>query len=141
MAGLVPTALKTPRHVHPGVSSASDYRQRQAEAIRTGRSLYPALPWREPWVCVARPVVFVSGGKWLVECACGNCPSVAPEWDGLACCYECGAVYEGLAMPAEADAIEQALVRRPTLAARYWNPAMSVADLLAANAAMGCGEE
>ncbi len=140
MAGLIPRCLKTPRHVHPGVRTPADYRARQAQAIRDGRALYPDLPWRDPWPCAERPPVFVSGGKWLVVCACGNCPSVAPEWAGLACCYECGAMYEGLVLPGRAAEIEQALVVRPGLAARHWTPALSVEDLLAENAAQGWGE-
>ncbi|MGE0464598.1 MAG: hypothetical protein AB7Q16_24790 [Vicinamibacterales bacterium] len=119
---LAPRCLKSARHVHPGVRTPAEYHARQAQAITEGRRLYPELPWRDPWHSLERPPVFVSGGKWLIECACGNCPAVAPEWEGLACCYECGAVYTGLVLPPEADEIERLLVARPRLGNRNWVP-------------------
>jgi hypothetical protein len=128
---LLPSVIKSPRHVHPRVRTADDYRARQREHIQEGRRQYAALAWRDPWLCLDRPPVFISAGKWLIECACGNCPSVAPEWGGLACCFECGAVYEGLEMPSDAAAIEAVLVQRPSLNARHWEPGTTVEDLLA----------
>lgn len=119
----------TPLHVHSARTPAA-YRQQQAQYIAQGRRRYPALRWRDPWVVVLNPAVVVEGGKWLVPCACGNYPSVHPDWQ-LACCFECGAVYEGLVLPAEASAIEQALLERPHPALRAWRPGETAGDLRA----------
>jgi hypothetical protein len=64
---------------------------------------------------------------------------VAPEWRGLACCYECGAIYERLELPAKADEIERLLVARPDLQTRNWRQGETVADLHAENRAHGIG--
>lgn len=141
MAGLVPPTIMTPRHVH-GVRTAAEYRERQAAAIASWRQHYPSLPWRTPWRYDGEPPpVFVSGGKWLIECACGNCPSVAPEWGGLACCFECGAIYEGCVMPEHAAEIARALAKRPRLIQRYWRPGLTIDDLQRENALLGVTEE
>jgi len=141
---LLPTFIETARHAHPNVRTAQDYRARQRESIGRARRNYPNLPWRDPWVSSDIPIAFVSGGRLVVECTtagCGNGPMVAPGWgvDGLAlaCCYECGAVYERIVMPPDFGEIEAALVQRPGLAARYWNPTIPVRDLQSANVSIG----
>ncbi len=133
---LVPNCLMGPRHVHPNVNTAEDYRQRHEAAIRKGRQMYPNLPWRDPWrVTGPLPDVFVAGGMWQLRCGCGNCPSVSPEW-GVARCWDCGAVYEGIVIP-RAAAIERVLLRRPVLSTRNWAPGETVADLERENAEHG----
>ena len=66
--------------------------------------------------------------------------SVDPDWR-LACCLECGAVYEGavLLLPSDRPAIVAALVQRPQAATRAWIAPQSAADLLAENVAQGIG--
>ena len=147
---MVPPFIMTARHAHPNVRTDVDYRARQREAIAGARRHYPNLPWRDPWVSIDVPLAFVSGGRLVVECTtagCGNCPMVAPAWGrevddvrlALACCYECGATYDLIVIPDDFPAIEAALVLRPTLAMRYWNPAVTVDDLHAANVSLGAG--
>lgn len=135
-----PDFLLTAKHVHPRVNSADDYRARQREAIDALRVQYPNLPWTLPHVVAPNPAAFVSGGRWLVECRCGNCPALAPEWGGLALCYECGAVYEGVDLPSEAIDIERLLVQRDQPSMRYWNPAITVEALREQNATLGIVE-
>ena len=132
----LPTVIKTPCHVHPGVQTEADYRARQAEYLARMRQMYAHLGDVVVHAAPAPAEVFVSGGKWVVECPCGNCPSVHPDWR-LALCFECGAVYEDVEVPLATRAIELCLVARQSLAARYWNPALSTLDLLATNAAIG----
>lgn len=131
---LMPKVLLTARHAHPNVRTAEDYLARQRETLEEGRRLYPHLVWPDPFRSHDTPLAFVSGGCWKVECTtpgCRNYPMVAPEWDGLACCYECGAIYEGVSLPPEAEAIEAILVERQEIGRRYWAPGMTVFDLLA----------
>jgi hypothetical protein len=81
--------------------------------------------------------VFVAGGRWQLRCTtpeCGNCPAVQPEW-GLALCWDCGAIYEGLSVP-DAEAIERVLLRR-LMVHRNWMPPETVADLERENLAHG----
>jgi hypothetical protein len=65
---------------------------------------------------------------------------VDPDWR-LACCLECGAVYEGstLLLPADLAAIVAALVVRPDAATRAWIAPQTAGDLLAENTARGIG--
>lgn len=133
--------LKTPRHVHPGVRTEADYRALQARYIAEHNRAFLDSPWPAPHVVEDHPPVWVSGGKVLVECPCGNCPSVSLEWGGLGLCFECGAVYEGLAAPAEFAAIERALMARPRLTDRYWTPGVAAGTLRDQNVAAGLPEE
>lgn len=120
---LAPRCLLGPRHIHPGVNTAADYREQQQAAIDRGRAKYPNLEWPAPWrVEGLFPVVYVAGGMLQIRCAtpgCGNCPSVSPEWR-LALCWDCGAVYESLEIPADLDRAEQVLLCRPVLGTRNW---------------------
>lgn len=136
---LNPSFLMTARHVHPRVNTEADYRARQAEALAALARAYPNLPWQGARVVAELPSAFVSGGRWLVECSCGNCPALAPEWGGLALCYECGAVYEGVAQPVDAEEIERLLVARKHPSMRYWNPTQAVETLRADNARLEAG--
>jgi hypothetical protein len=65
---------------------------------------------------------------------------LAPEWGGLALCYECGAVYEGVEMPEIAQEIERLLVVRTSYAVRYWSPHISLEHLMEENKMMGVGD-
>lgn len=125
----------TPLHVH-GARSAADYRAKQKLYIAAARASMPALNWRDPWPATERPDVLIAAGKWLVPCACGNFPSVHPGWR-LACCFECGAVYEDLVIPADAVAIAAVLVRRPRIQERGWIAPQTVDHLRAENVAHG----
>lgn len=128
-------SLMTPLHVH-GARTSDEYRAMQRRIIVNGRALRPALQWREPWVAPAGRAVTVSGGKWVVSCDCGNGPSADPSWR-LACCFECGAVYERLVFPDEAAEIERLLLARPRIGTRHWSPTETAADLARENARQG----
>lgn len=126
---LTPNFILTARHIHANVKSERDYRAQQARYLAKFCESYPNMPQPKARIVTPHPPAFVSGGRWLVECACGNCPAIEPTYNGLALCYECGAIYEGVELPADAAAIEQALVARPNMADRYWNPHMALHDV------------
>jgi hypothetical protein len=126
----LPDFLLTAKHVHPNVNSAEDYRQRQWETIQRLMAAYPNIPHQGVHLASTKPEAFVSGGRWLVECdECGNCPVIEPEWGGIARCYECGAVYEGIELPVEAPEIVKLLILRNHPAYRYWNPHQTLDQL------------
>lgn len=121
----------TPLHVH-GVRSAREYEQLHERMICNGRIAHPGLNWQNPWPCAESKSAFVSGGKWLVMCGCGNAPSAHPGWD-VARCFECGAVYSAIGWPADKEAIAAELVLRPHPKNRAWYPGETVAALAAEN--------
>jgi len=123
-----------PLHVH-GVSTPEGYRALQTAALAAlaTRHLRRAA---QPWICLAPRTVYVAMGKWLLRCVCGNAPAVDPEWR-LACCLECGAIFEHVDVPDDWRAIEAALHKRPATRTQAWVPGETVADLEAENAAHG----
>jgi hypothetical protein len=133
--GLWPNEIMTPLHVH-GVRTAAEYRAKQRAYISNGRTQAPALNWRDPWLSTETTDVIILAGKWLCWCTCGNYPSVHPDWR-LACCFECGAVYENLSVPADAAAIAAVLAKRPRVANRAWVPPQSLDELRDENRARG----
>jgi hypothetical protein len=136
-----PPMLLTAKMAMVGVRSKADYFAQQKAEIDRRRKMLPNYPWNNPWVYVGPlPAVFVSNGKWLIECPCANCPMLEPEWDGLALCYDCGAIYEGLALPPDAAEIEAILIKRPKLGQRYWAPGQSLDTLIAINTELGIPE-
>lgn len=135
-----PDYLLTARHVHPGVHTPEDYATRHREALETAARAYPNLTHRMPWRYEGPlPEPFVSRGVWVIRCACGNAPALAPEWGGVARCYEvgCGAVYEHVALPSDAATIERLLLLRPKLEHRNWELPETVDDLRRENLAHG----
>lgn len=100
-----------------------------------GRVQHPHLIWPDPWPTVVKPKVYINCGRWMISCAtlgCGDCPIVHPGWRA-AVCFECGAVYTTLDIPANADVIEAILVARPQAVNRNWVPSETVADLIREN--------
>lgn len=121
MAAFQPlTRLGRPAEAH-GVDTPDAYRAFQAALIAENRRRRPMIAWRDPFVHAATDLVpFVSGGRWVVLCRdCRNAPLYDPDWQ-LACCPECGAIYQGIAPPADATAIEETLMARPDAATRHW---------------------
>lgn len=98
-----------------GVQTPEAYHQKQVEYLARAR------PPLAAWANLDPVVVLISGGAWVLRCSCGNAPAVHPAWR-VARCFECGAVYEGLEIPADAAALEDTLVQRPTKY-RHWDPA------------------
>jgi len=68
---------------------------------------------------------FVSDGRWVVQCACGNGPSAHPDWR-IAVCFECGAIHQ-VGMPTDWRAGEAALLARQHPHQRHWFPTDEVA--------------
>lgn len=120
-----PLVLLTPEEVHH-VRTPEAYR---ADHQRVMVGLNQRFPGQGYQVIAApdHPAVFVSGGKWVIVCTCGNAPSVHPAWQ-LACCYECGRVYTNLTMPGIATEVQAVLVEQP-MKRRHWTPDQSLADL------------
>lgn len=113
-----------PRHLIQGVTSPESYRLAFERHVAQGRMRYPNLNWPRAWRSIAAVQPFVSGGSWKVACGtpgCTDSPLVAFEWGGLAICFACGVVYEGVAEPAERAEIERILLNRPHPSMRNWN--------------------
>ncbi len=108
-----------PREAH-GVNSPEEYMQRAKEfLIRHGQR--PILREREG----PQPVAYVSDGRWVCDCDCGNGPSVDPEWR-LAVCFECGSIWRPV-IPARYREAERVLLARPSPANRHWFPDPKIA--------------
>lgn len=111
--------IGTPAEAH-AVTSAAEYRALAARHLaRAG--LVGALH-DDP----APLPAFVSAGRWLVMCPCGNGPSAHPGgaegWpEPVAVCFECGAVYRPVFPPLRAAA-EEVLLARPHFSHRHWFP-------------------
>lgn len=82
--------------------------------------------------------VRVGHGRWLFDCPCGASVAVHPAWPD-ARCLGCGSIFPAVRFPLEAPAIEAALVVRPALATRNWQPGEPVETLRAENRAHGVG--
>lgn len=131
-----------------GVTTPERYEQLQ-RAIIAGNREQDRIRGRQtgPWTDGAyrdpfdvpeaeNPAVYVGAGCWLVRCPCGDAPSVDPDWAEARCCY-CGRVFRHLQIPAEADAIETVLLRRPHPLRMNWHPAETLDDLKQENIAYG----
>jgi hypothetical protein len=132
--GLYPKEIMTPEHTI-GVKSEAEYRRQQQQAITRGRAKFPKLNWRNPHVVTPNPPVYIDGGRWALRCSeeCGNIVLVHPGW-GLGLCFECGAVYEGLALPDGHEDATEILVARAHPSLRGWAPGESIDRLLQENA-------
>lgn len=127
------------------VKTPEEYRQKaQAFLLRHGAS--PVLRER-----TEQSPAYVSDGRWVCDCDCGNSPSVSPEW-GMAVCFECGSVWQPT-MPADYREAERILLARSSVFNRHYFPtdhlarrrglvrAETVADLRRENRAHGFLEE
>ena len=109
--------ILTPLHVH-GARTQEEYEALQRRYLIQLMRAYPSHGAQMPFNAPDGAVVRVTGGKWVVDCVCGNCPSAHPEWDE-ARCFECGAVYRELTWPDDREELERELLSRP-VAARHW---------------------
>lgn len=117
-------------HLRVPIATAGDYLAALQQAMEA-----QGKPVRRLF---ATPAVYVDGWKWCIVCGdgvhCGNRPAYA--W-GIAGCFDCGAYYEDLVLPADADEIERILAFRPKLAQRSWYPGETLDALRAENASIG----
>jgi hypothetical protein len=118
-----------------GVRTAAEYRALQHDVLRrlVATGLAPAT--LTPHAGGTAPPPYVSAGRWVLDCPCGNAPSVSVPWD-LALCLECGAIYTGLAFPPDRPRIETVLLNRQRQQ-RNWKPPETLADLIEQNCAAG----
>ena len=75
-------------------------------------------------------VAEINHGRWIVVCpACTMGAYTHPEWK-MACCAECGAVYEGVQFPSKSERswIEALLLSRPR-SNQNWFPTETFFDL------------
>jgi hypothetical protein len=70
-------------------SSEAMYRAQAAQAAASFRKKIALAAGPAPTVVLERDNVL------RLKCSCGNWPAVDPNW-ALACCFQCGLVYEGL---------------------------------------------
>ena len=136
---LPPPCLLGPAHLHPFVTDEQSYLARHRLAFLEAKQMFPALAWPTPWISEVRPALTVRQGIWKIACAtlgCLNHPVVSVEWR-LALCWDCGAIYERLLIPADIEAIERVLLQRPVPETRNWWLDETLADLIAENAAQG----
>ena len=99
---------RTPEEYVEGVRR---FRIESGRASRSGVAVYESGD---------RPTAYVSDGRWVCQCACGNCPSVDPDWR-LAVCFTCGAILRPL-VPPDVEAAEAALLARPHPNLRHYFP-------------------
>jgi uncharacterized Zn finger protein len=64
---------------------------------------------------------------------CGNVVIVHPDWR-LGCCFECGAVYERVLMPAQRAEVEALLIPRRHPSLRGWKATEPLEQLERENA-------
>jgi hypothetical protein len=102
----------TEMHRHQGVRDRATFAVAQERFLASG-----GRPGQ--WECDMPADPRVNHGRWIVDCVCGNGASVSHEWRE-ARCFACGAVYRGVAFPANADEIERVLVARPNRATQNW---------------------
>lgn len=65
-----------------------------------------------------QPDAFVSAGRWVCMCECGNAPSAHPNW-GFAVCFECGLETRPI-FPANWRTYESVLLAREHAGVRHW---------------------
>lgn len=137
-----PAAIMTPDYtlINPttgvAVQTAQEWRDLQRWVLANNRRRLPKLQWPEPWLSLEVPTVYINYGRWMVRCACGDRPLVHPGWS-LALCLGCGAIYERLQMPEDADAIARVLCARPEIGQRNWAPPETLEHLISENIAHG----
>jgi hypothetical protein len=82
--------LLTPLELH-GARTPEEYREKQRQFIQKHFALTPR-------VAPANPPALLDGGALRVKCECGNYAVVDPD-ARLACCFQCGLVYEQIDIP------------------------------------------
>ena len=128
--------LATPQDGIPHCSTHAAYIAAHTRQMTGLRAALPSLGYRLPWAAPLGAAVWITGGKFVVVCACGDAPMASLEWDE-ARCFACGAVYTRLAWPPDLAAVTQALLARPVAATRAWLLGETASDLHRQNAEHG----
>lgn len=126
-----PESLEIPRVLR--VRTPADYRTWQMIIVtaRGGRV----------WITGVRVPAYINAGRWTADCHwCAKGMFTRPDW-ALACCGECGALYEPgtIVFPDQADAAVQILLRRPNRDSQNWRnpnlnrPLQTIEDLAREN--------
>jgi hypothetical protein len=115
--------LNGPRTIH-AVNNMPEYFIRQAKSCQQ----FKTTPHVFLGPC---PLPYVSHGRWVLDCPCGNGCAVDPYW-GIALCFECGAQFSAIPIPPMIADIEQLLGVRP-MSQRNWFPHESVDALVREN--------
>ena len=140
--GLIPhhydrlAVIATPREGMLACPTAEHYRRAHEAQMHALREKFPALDFRMPWHAPTNPAPYITTGKWVVACPCGDYPMASPAWNE-ARCFACGAIYQKLKWPRKREAIEAALVARPQALARRWTPGMSIEEVRAVSKTQG----
>lgn len=111
------------------VSSALEYRRAHAATM-----IAQGIP---VIVSPDQPPVQAEAWKWCVTCTTVDCNNRPLFGWAIACCFDCGAVYEGLALPEDWVEIERLLELRPRRSSRTWLATESLNDLRAQNLLIG----
>lgn len=113
MAHWLRDVIGTPKELH-GVESADAYiAKAKAFLVRHGQK--PSI--RE---VAERPDAYISDGRWVCRCACGNGCAAHPEWE-IAVCFECGTLYRPV-FPDGRQLAEAVLLARPHSHNRHYFP-------------------
>lgn len=82
-------------------------------------------------------LAYINHGRWVINCvACHKGVLTRPDWN-LACCSECGAIYEGTITFPQDPRIEQLLKLRPDRSTQSWDHLQTAEDLLRENKELG----
>lgn len=127
---------RPPHEFGAGCTSPEAWVGMLAQHFREFTRQYPLKPCGTLHRETASGYPLVRHGIWKLACSCGEHPVYSPEWR-LACCFYCGAVYEGVEPPPAMAEIERVLLLRPQMTTRNWCHPETVDDLRQENADHG----
>lgn len=109
-----------------------------AAAASGRRRIFSGEPDRDEWLTVShRLVAYVSEGRWVCDCVCGNGVLATPGLEDVAC-SECGTVFPVVFPEAKTLAEAEAVLMQRPRDNRNWYPETeTVLDLKAENAVHG----
>ncbi len=131
-----PAIGRPPHEFGAACTSPAAWVGMMTQHLRAFARQYPLKPHGTPHTETLTGSPLVRHGVWKIACSCGEHPVYSPEW-GLACCFHCGAVYDGIPLPPMLAEIERLLLLRPVMVHRNWCPPETVDDLRAENLAHG----
>lgn len=91
----------------------------------------------EQWRYEQEVPAFISRNRWYLHCPhCRGGVSCGPAWP-IACCFECGAVFDHVWFPENWKEIEAVLLARPALDNRHWLLGETLEQLIEQNVSRG----